>query len=117
MPEAEDGKEKQAEADVFVGGGDKTAGFEELSDGSLQAEQQFVRKLGETDTRGVVRIILQMVFFQQILSKEKNGDTGKQGNAVRNKVTEKSRDRKSLQTEGLQNQSEKDNAHQVDDGG
>ena len=31
-------------------------------------------------------------------------------------MTEKRRDRKPLQTEGLQNQSEKDNAHQVDDG-
>lgn len=54
--------------------------------------------------------------FQQILSKEKNGDAEKQGNAVRNKMTEKRRDRKPLQTEGLQNQSEKGNAHQVDDG-
>lgn len=49
MPEAKDGKEKQAEAYVFVRCGNKTAAFEELSDGSLQAEQQFVRKLGETD--------------------------------------------------------------------
>lgn len=58
VPEAKDGKEKQAEAYVFVRCGNKTAAFEELSDGSLQAEQQFVRKLGETDTRCVVCIML-----------------------------------------------------------
>ena len=48
MPEAKDGKEKQAEAYVFVRCGNKTAAFEELSDGSLQAEQN---SLEETKTQ------------------------------------------------------------------